>query len=82
MTLLTCPKCDSLTPAPATFCAECGARLGLSPEQLTKALVGERPKRVYRECHYCGRPCIGTTCAAHRKLLQLDPNFQMKGRAA
>jgi hypothetical protein len=89
--MLTCPQpdCGHRTPEPAVFCEECGARLGLSPEQLgadqarkpTRALVTERPKRTYGECVYCSRPCIGRTCPAHRVILKLDPHYT-EGRAA
>jgi hypothetical protein len=90
--MLTCPQpaCGYRVPEPAVFCSECGARLGLSPEQLgadqarklTRALVAQRERCAYGSCAYCGHPCLGRACTAHRPLLKLDPHFQMEGRAA
>ena len=77
MIQLTCPRraCGASNDPRAIFCSECGARLSLSARQLTKAITTERPKRTYGQCHYCGRPCLGQTCAAHRKLVEMDPNM-------
>lgn len=47
-----------------------------APRVLTKTLIAERPKRVYGQCNYCGRPCLGRTCAAHRKLQQLEHDME------
>ncbi len=43
-----------------------------------RELIGEHPKRLFRTCGYCGRPCVGPACAAHRDLLALDPHYQLK----
>lgn len=40
--------------------------------ELAKELVVERPRAIYRECAYCGRHCVGFTCAPHRDLPQLE----------
>ncbi len=45
---------------------------------LARSAVAERAPRVYRLCPYCATPCRGLTCAAHRDLPALDPNY---GRA-
>lgn len=42
------------------------------------------PREVpgYRFCGYCGAPCRGLTCRAHRDLLALDPNTALGVAAA
>jgi hypothetical protein len=39
------------------------------------AIATQRIPRVYRQCVYCGHPCRGLSCPAHRDLLLVDPNF-------
>jgi hypothetical protein len=41
--------------------------------KLTRALVAQRPRRLFRHCCYCGHPSIGVACPCHRDLLELDP---------
>lgn len=45
-----------------------------SPDQLTRDLLAQRPKRTYRQCEFCGRPCQGRACSQHRDLLEVDPH--------
>jgi hypothetical protein len=46
---------------------------GVGDRPLTRALLTQRPKKVYRRCDFCGAPCYGKTCRAHRDLLTKDP---------
>jgi hypothetical protein len=50
----------------------------VSAPRLVQEIVTERPKRIYRACCYCGRPCSGPACRDHRDLLALDPNYQLR----
>lgn len=40
--------------------------------QLTNAVVVEQPKRAYRMCPFCGRPCEGRACMGHRDLILIE----------
>lgn len=46
----------------------------MSARETVAAIAAEREVRLYRECLYCGRPCRGLACSAHRDLLVLDPH--------
>lgn len=48
---------------------------GKLERDLARTAVGQRGPRLYGRCDYCGVPCVGPTCAAHRDLLALDPNY-------
>jgi hypothetical protein len=40
--------------------------------ELTKAVVDERPRKVFTTCGYCGGNCYGRTCQGHADLPQLE----------
>lgn len=40
--------------------------------RLARTLVAQRDTAAYRRCPYCGTPCYGATCRAHRDLPALE----------
>lgn len=44
----------------------------VSVRELTKAVVAERPRRLFQMCPYCGRPCRGASCLYDADLPALE----------
>lgn len=49
--------------------------------QLTKQVVAETPRAGFATCAYCGRPCFGFACSAHRDLPQLEHSLYTANNA-
>ena len=70
--MLTCPRCADLVSPSLASCPGCGTLL-------TEGDSGRNHsrRRWHRrgDCVYCGIPCRGMTCSAHKDLLKLDPAY-------
>jgi hypothetical protein len=42
---------------------------------LVRHMSAERRRQLFWFCVYCGRPCIGQVCPAHRDLPEVDPFY-------
>jgi len=40
--------------------------------KIVAAIATETPARTYSRCEWCGSPCYGRSCQAHRDLNQLE----------
>lgn len=52
-----------------------------APRDLVKPLVGEKPRRIYGFCAYCGAPCHGHTCRGHADLARIEHEHYLKSNA-
>ncbi len=51
------------------------------PRRVTKAVVAERPRRSFRMCPYCGRPCRGNACRFDMDLVAIERDLFTENNA-
>lgn len=43
----------------------------LAEREVARMLIGERATASFRRCPWCGKPCYGRACVAHRDVEQI-----------